>query len=88
MKIELEIALYIDDAVNPYHGKDTDSSEVEWFENHLLGDELILHSNLLGAEVGRVRVMRMQPNIRANRPDPAPEAMNESTSGPAPAGPR
>lgn len=58
MKIELVIELDIDRAVNPYRGKDTDSSEVEWFEAHVLGDELILHSNLLGAEVGRVRVMR------------------------------
>lgn len=58
MKIELVIELHIDGAVNPYRGKDTDNSEVEWFEDHLLGDELILHSNLIGAEVGRVRVIR------------------------------
>ena len=56
MKIELVIELTIAPGINPYRGEQTDLSEVEWFENHLLADELILHSNLIGSEVGAVRV--------------------------------
>ena len=41
MKIELVIELTIAPEINPYRGEQTDASEVEWFEEHLLGDELI-----------------------------------------------
>ena len=58
MKIELVIELTISPGINPYRGEQTDLSEVEWFENHLLADELILHSNLIGSEVGAVRVVK------------------------------
>ncbi|MCB2071191.1 MAG: hypothetical protein KDF67_17030 [Ottowia sp.] len=58
MKIELVIELTIAPGINPYRGEQTDLSEVEWFENHLLADELILHSNLIGSEVGAVRVVK------------------------------
>lgn len=59
MKIELVIELTIAPEVNPYRGEQTDADEVEWFEDHLLADELILHSNLLGEEVGTVRVLKL-----------------------------
>lgn len=58
MKIELVIELSVAPEINPYRGEQTDSSEVEWFEDHLLADELILHSNLIGSEVGTVRVVK------------------------------
>lgn len=58
MVISLMIELRIAPEVNPYRGELTDSSEVEWFEDHLLADDLILHSNLIGSEVGTVRVIR------------------------------
>ena len=57
MKIKLVIELTIAPEINPYRGEQTDASEVEWFEDHLLADELILHSNLIGSEVGTVRVI-------------------------------
>jgi len=37
------------------HGYDPEA--MEWFEDEILGGELILHSNELGDEVGRVRVL-------------------------------
>ena len=58
MQIELVIELSVIPEINPYRGEQTDSSEVEWFEDHLLTDELILHSNLIGSEVGAVRVVK------------------------------
>ena len=58
MKIELIIELTIAPEINPYRGEQTDASEVEWFEENLLADELILHSNLIGSEVGTVRVVK------------------------------
>lgn len=65
MKIELVIELTIAPEVNPYRGEQTDASEVEWFEDHLLADELILHSNLIGSEVGTVRVVKRDDYYRA-----------------------
>lgn len=56
--LELVIELRIAPEVNPYRGELTDSSEVEWFEDHLLADDLILHSNLIGSEVGTVRKIK------------------------------
>ncbi len=56
-KIKLEIELEYDDFA--YGGESDDSSEREWFRNDLLGDELILHSNLVGDEVGCVKVLKI-----------------------------
>lgn len=63
MKIELVIELTIVPEINPYRGEQTDASEVEWFEDHLLADELILHSNLIGCEVGTVRVVKGKGSV-------------------------
>ena len=58
MKIEIVVELTIAPEINPYKGEQTDASEVEWVEDHLLAEELILHSNLIGSEVGTVRVVK------------------------------
>jgi hypothetical protein len=39
------------------HGNDPDA--IDWFEKDILGGELILHSNELGDEVGRVEVLEI-----------------------------
>ena len=39
------------------HGDDTES--INWFHNLLKNDELILHSNEIGDEIGTVRVLKI-----------------------------
>ena len=39
------------------HGNDPDA--VEWFRSTLLNDDLVLHSNEIGDEIGTVRVIRI-----------------------------
>ena len=56
-KLRLTIELNVDD--NVYCAFSDDDSERDWFYNHLLGDELILHSNLVGAAIGTVKVMKV-----------------------------
>ena len=40
-----------------YGQNSNDESEREWFRDHLLGDELLLHSNLVGDTLGSVKVL-------------------------------
>ena len=53
MKHYLLIVLETDDALYPQKGE-----EGEWFRDHVLGDDLVLVSRLVGDDVGAVRVMR------------------------------
>ena len=54
--IRLVINLEFDDDIYPAFSED--ESERDWFMNHLLGDELILHSNLVGDAIGAVKVIK------------------------------
>lgn len=56
-KLQLVIELDFDDKI--YGAFSDDESERDWFYNHLLGDELILHSNLVGDAVGSVTVVNI-----------------------------
>ena len=38
-----------------------DENGISWFRDEILGGELILHSNEIGDEVGRVRLVRFVP---------------------------
>ena len=51
-KIKMIIELTYD--AEMMHGNDPEA--IEWFEKEILGGELILHSNELGDEVGKVRI--------------------------------
>ena len=51
-KIKMIIELTYDTEI--MHGNDPEA--IEWFEKEILGGELILHSNELGDEVGKVRI--------------------------------
>ena len=53
--ISLTIELEFDNDIYPAYSDD--DSERDWFRNHLLRDDLILHSNLVGDEVGKVRLL-------------------------------
>lgn len=48
-RIRLTIELEID---GDFGQNSKDESEREWFKEHLLRDELLLHSNLVGATIG------------------------------------
>ncbi len=54
-KLRLVIDLEVDDKIYPINSEDI--SELEWFYSRVLGDELILHSNFVGDEVGTVKVI-------------------------------
>ena len=41
------------------HGDDEEG--IAWFRDEVLGKELILHSNEIGDEVGKVRLVRFVP---------------------------
>lgn len=53
-RIRLTIELEID---GDFGQNSKDESEREWFKEHLLRDELLLHSNLVGATIGGVKVL-------------------------------
>lgn len=56
MKITLIIDLECDESLF-----DLDSAEEkEWFIKHILGDELVIHSNVLGCEIGTAMGSREQ----------------------------
>jgi len=54
-KIRLIVELEYDTEL--MHGNDPDA--VEWFRSTLLNDDLVLHSNEIGDEIGTVRVIRI-----------------------------
>lgn len=60
--ISLTVELEFDDSVYPAYSDDED--EREWFRNHLLRDDLILFSNLVGDEFGRVRLLSINSFLR------------------------
>lgn len=51
--IKLQIELTYDDTI--IHGNDLEA--IRWFKEEVLGDDLILHSNLIGDEIGAVKVI-------------------------------
>lgn len=53
-KVQLTVELEID---GDYGQRSDDETEREWFREHLLGDELLLHSNLIGDTIGIVKVL-------------------------------
>ena len=60
MKLKLEIEVECD--MEAMHGNDPDS--IEWFRDAVLmnpaeDEQLILHSNCIGDEIGQVRVTRI-----------------------------
>ena len=58
-KIRMTVDLEFDEAIYPYLRDDEDESEVDWFYNHLLGDDIVAHSNLVGAEIGTIKVIKV-----------------------------
>lgn len=59
-KIRLTIELELDE---DFGQNSKDESEREWFREHLLRDELFLHSNLVGATIGSVKVLSIEHPI-------------------------
>ena len=64
-----KIRLVIDLDVDTYlmHAFSLDESERDWFRNHVLGDDLLLHSNLIGDTIGSVSVVNI---IEKDSPEP------------------
>lgn len=62
MKLRLEVEVEVEDS----YWNDCDLEEKIWFKNEVLGadpnscDALILHSNLVGDEVGPVKVLDIE----------------------------
>ncbi len=54
IRLTIDLELYGD-----YGAFSEDDEEKDWFYNHLLGDDLILHSSLVGDEIGKVHVVRV-----------------------------
>lgn len=56
---------------------------LKWFEDEVLGGELILHSNEIGDEIGRVRVLDGDAKIKSSKPNeiiPVPVVLEKETT--------
>ena len=63
-KIQLLVDLETD-----YDAFSIDESERDWFKNDILGGDLILHSNLVGDEVGTITVLKIINGDAGTAPD-------------------
>ena len=61
--VRLEVVLEVDETLHGVHPE-----EIEWFREHVLmaPEDTILHSNVIGDEIGRLRSVKI---LEANTPD-------------------
>lgn len=64
---KLILTIELDYDAELLHGDDSDA--IEWFNESVLGGELILHSNEIGDEIGPVKILKLpshkHPSIQA-----------------------